>query len=269
MSAHATAVVVAKVLTIITTLMMRVSLLPDFSRMHRNHSTGDMSVMPCLLLFVNCYAVMFYAIAINDMLPLFATSVLGIVTGVFFNYFFYRWTAHKRHVMKIFVTAFFVCIVITVYSVLAIFGRTGQSHSSVDTTMGFMTIGTTVGMYMSPMATIVRVIRTKTASSMPFTMGIVNVLNSFCWALYSGLVGNMFILAPNIAGLSLGTTQLVLTYIYRRKPPVSNENLDGQAMVSVVIESPTHAGNYERKLSGEDGSKSPNFVSIQSPKLPS
>ncbi|KAG3115758.1 hypothetical protein PI124_g8355 [Phytophthora idaei] len=74
MSVHATAVIVAKVLTIITTLMMRVSLLPDFRRMYKNHSTGDMSVVPCLLLFVNSYAVMFDAIAINDMLPLFAMS---------------------------------------------------------------------------------------------------------------------------------------------------------------------------------------------------
>ncbi|KAF4146831.1 Sugar efflux transporter for intercellular exchange [Phytophthora infestans] len=67
MSVHATAVIVAKVMTFLSTLMMRVSLLPDFRRMHKNRRTGDMSVMPCLLLFVNSYAVMFYAIAIDDM----------------------------------------------------------------------------------------------------------------------------------------------------------------------------------------------------------
>jgi solute carrier family 50 protein (sugar transporter) len=248
MSAHATAVFVAKVLTMITTLLMRVSL---------------------LLLFVNCYAVMFYAISIDDMLPLFATSILGIVTGVFFNYFFYRWTAHKRSVLQIFVVAFAVCVTITTYCVLAICGLTGQSHASVNTTMGFMTIGTTVGMYMSPMATIVRVIRTKTASSMPFTMGIVNVLNSFCWALYSGLVGNMFILAPNIAGLALGLTQLILTYIYRRTPSLDHfsASLDDpydQAELSVVVVSPVQDGG---KLSGVGGLKSPSFVAMHTPNL--
>ncbi|KAG2782837.1 hypothetical protein JG687_00011862 [Phytophthora cactorum] len=268
MSVHATAVIVAKVLTIITTLMMRVSLLPDFRRMYKNHSTGDMSVMPCLLLFVNSYAVMFYAIAINDMLPLFAMSSLGVVTGVFFNYFFYRWTTHKRHVMRIFTIAFFVCVAITIYSVLAIYEGTGQSNSSVDTTMGFMTIGTTVGMYLSPMATIVLVIRTKTSSSMPFTMGIVNVLNSLCWALYSGLVGNLFILAPNITGLALGTTQMVLTYVYRRKPQTDDEIISAtienpydKSALSVVVVSPVLNGRYDRKLSYVDSS----FVAMQSP----
>ncbi|GMF14840.1 unnamed protein product [Phytophthora lilii] len=106
---------------------------------------------------------------------------------------------------------------------------------------------------------------------MPFTMGIVNVLNSFCWALYSGLVGNMFILAPNIAGLALGTTQLVLTCIYRRKAPeddevISFENPFDQAAMSVVIVSPIQSEKYERKLSGVDGQKSSNFVALQSPK---
>lgn len=81
MSAHALAIDVFKWLTLGTTLMLRVSLLPDFRRMHKNHSTGDMSVMPCLLLFTNCYAVMFYAIAIDNILPLLAVSILGIVTG--------------------------------------------------------------------------------------------------------------------------------------------------------------------------------------------
>ncbi|KAG7379302.1 hypothetical protein PHYPSEUDO_008756 [Phytophthora pseudosyringae] len=225
MSVHANAVIIAKVLTIVTTLMMRVSLLPDFRRMHKNHSTGDMSIMPCLLLFVNCYAVMFYAIAIDDMLPLFATSILGIVTG------------RPRRL------------------------RGNGSVASVR--RHDHGLGTTVGMYMSPMATIVRVVRTKTASSMPFTMGIVNVLNSSCWALYSGLVGNMFILVPNIAGLTLATTQLVLTYIYRRKPQTGEDmNPYDHGALSFVVVSPVQNGSYDRKLSGVDG---PSFVAIQSP----
>ncbi|KAF4027716.1 Sugar efflux transporter for intercellular exchange [Phytophthora infestans] len=123
-------------------------------------------------------------------------SSLGIYSGVFFNYF-YRWAVHKRRVMHIFAIAFFLCVLITIYSALAIYERTGQSSSSVNTTMGLMTIGTTVGVYVSPMATIVRVIGTKSASPMPFTMGIVNVLNSCCWALYATLVGNLFIFASN------------------------------------------------------------------------
>ncbi|KAG3164570.1 hypothetical protein PI126_g5038 [Phytophthora idaei] len=103
---------------------------------------------------------------------------------------------------------------------------------------------------------------------MPFTMGIVNVLNSLCWALYSGLVGNLFILAPNITGLALGTTQMVLTYVYRRKPQTDDEIISAtienpydKSALSVVVVSPVLDGRYDRKLSYVD----PSFVAMQSP----
>ncbi|GMF30822.1 unnamed protein product [Phytophthora lilii] len=179
MSAHDIAVNVARGLTLTTTLMLRISLLPDFRRMQKNHSTGDMSVMPCLLLFTNCYAVMFYAIAIDNMLPLFATSILGIVTGLVFNYFFYRWAVDKRAVVNAFIGSFVVCLLVTIYSILALTGYTGQSESSIGTTLGFITIGTTIGLYVSPMATIARVVRTQTASSMPLTMGTAEAIEGF------------------------------------------------------------------------------------------
>ncbi|POM59984.1 MtN3-like protein [Phytophthora palmivora] len=248
-------------LTIVTTLMLRISLLPDFRRMHKNHSTGEMSVMPCLLLFTNCYAVMFYAIAIDNMLPLFATSTLGIVTGVFFNYFFYRWAADKRSVVYAFIGSFVVCVVVTIYSVLAMTGFTGQSHSSIGTTLGFITITTTVGLYVSPMATIARVLRTKKASSMPFTMGVVNVFNSFCWATYATLIGNMFILGPNIAGFILGCTQLILTFIYRPKSTKLVEVVEDAGTLSVVILSPNQTDRENCSAPFE----SPNFVALSSP----
>ncbi|GMF30823.1 unnamed protein product [Phytophthora lilii] len=204
------------------------------------------------------------------MLPLFATSVLGVVVGGILAYFFYRWTDYKRATMKIFIGSLVVCVLVTIYGSLALAGATGQSRDAVGTTMGFITIATTVVMYASPMATIVRVIQTKTASSMPFTMGVVTVMNSFCWGFYAALVGNAFILAPNIAGFTLGTIQLSLTFIYPRSPSkeaqaVGVEGYRDEPALSVVVLSPIQDGEQERKLSIADGRKSPSFVAMRSP----
>jgi hypothetical protein len=70
MAGHETAVIVAKVLTIITTLLM--------------------------LLYTNSYALLYYSYVIDDMLPLFATSVLGVAVGGILAFFFYRWTDYKQ-----------------------------------------------------------------------------------------------------------------------------------------------------------------------------
>ncbi|RLN55354.1 hypothetical protein BBP00_00008530 [Phytophthora kernoviae] len=238
MSGHDVAVIVARVLTLITTIMMRLSLLPDFNRWRKNQSTGDMSVMPSVLLYTNCYALLFYAYVIDDMLPLFVTSVLGVIAGGLLAFFFYRWTDNKRQVIKIFIGSFIVCLLVTTYATLAMTGVTGQSNSSQGSTLGCITLTTTVGLYASPMTTIARVIRTKTSSSMPFTMGVVNVINSFCWGFYASLVGNWFILAPNIVGFTLGSIQLTLTFIYPNKPQANGQVISpgANAIATIVFQ---------------------------------
>lgn len=174
---------------------------------------------------------------------------------------FYHWTNDKREVLKIFAVAVVVCLAITIYSILALSRKTGQSRHSVETTLGFTTIATTIGMYASPMA----MIRTKTASSMPFTMGIANVLNSFCWAIYAPLVNNMFIMTPNIVGVVLGSTQMIVTYIYRPKTPTNSQVAavlsEDKAPLAVLVLS----GQEQSRGSALDCSKGSSFVTLPSP----
>ncbi|GMF52359.1 unnamed protein product [Phytophthora fragariaefolia] len=253
MSASDTAIAVFKVVTIITTLMMRVSLFPDWNRWRKNRSTADMSVLPCVLIFGNSYASLFYAYAIDNYLPLFATSMLGVVVGIFLAYCFYLWAEDQRDVIRTFIIASIVFLAITIYDVLALCGVTGQSRSSTETALGFIMMGCTTGMYASPMATIVRVVRTKTATSMPFTMGAVNVLNSFCWGVYGGLIHNNFLLVPNIIGVTLSSMQMLVTYIYTAKVPKQLAT-ESNGYLDVVIVQPD-LGKESKK----------DFMAMQSP----
>ncbi|KAE9352961.1 hypothetical protein PR003_g4124 [Phytophthora rubi] len=244
MGAYAIAVTASKVATIITTIMMRVSLLPDWNRWRKNRSTGDMSVLPSVLSFTNSYAVLFYAYAIDDYIPLFATTALGA---------------------RVFVIFFFVSLAITIYAILALCGITDQSRSSVGTSLGFITIGTTTLLYASPMATIVRVVRTKTASSMPLTMGVVNVLNSFCWAVYGGLIHNMFLLAPNVVGVSLSAIRMTVTYIYRSKGPSEKQVISASNDIDEVVDVEVVQPDQDNRSDVADDHKSQGFVAMRSP----
>ncbi|OWZ22987.1 hypothetical protein PHMEG_0002196 [Phytophthora megakarya] len=260
MTGYDTAVTVSKVVTIITTLMMRVSLFPDWNRWRKNRNTADMSVLPCVLIFGNSYASLFYAYAIDDYLPLFVTSMLGVVVGIILAYSFYLWAADRREVVRIFIISSFVFLAITIYAFLALCDVTGQSQSSTETALGFIMIGCTTCMYASPMATIVRVVRTKTATSMPFTMGVVNVLNSFFWGVYGALIHNMFLLIPNIIGVALSLTQMMVTYFYRNKGPQDELNSTSNEDIDVVV-------IPEKQENGADEGyqKSSDFVALRSP----
>ncbi|CEG38060.1 3-like protein [Plasmopara halstedii] len=266
MSGHDTAVTVAKVLTIITTLMLRVALLPDFNRWRKNRNTGEMSVMPCVLLYTNCYVVMFYAYAINDIFPLLFVVVIGVIAGAILAYFFYRWTDYKRETMRILIGSFVVCGIMTIYSVLALSGQTGQTHDAIETTMGYISATTTILMYASPMATIINVIRTKTASSMPFTMGVVVVCNSVCWIFYTILVYNPFILIPNICGFTLGFIQLVLTFIYPSATlKIEGDNSADVSTLSVAVLpiDYDHSMHFSSKKLPQNAS--PSYAAMRSP----
>lgn len=269
MSGTDTAILVFKIVTIVTTIFMRISLLPDFQRMRKNKSTGDMSVMPCVMLYTNCYLLCWYAYLVDNIVPLFLTAALGVVTGAILAYFFYRWTAHKRHVMKVFVVSGVIILLETIYGVIGVLGWTGQDRHSMGIAMGVIVIVSSVGLYASPMATIRHVIQTKTSSSMPFTMGVVNVVNSFCWVVYAILVEDVFILVPNASGALLGSIQLILTFIYPRKPTevqivsasiddprAINSDCAEQASISVVLHS---------QEDSEVRKNSTSFVALRSP----
>ncbi|TDH66701.1 hypothetical protein CCR75_006615 [Bremia lactucae] len=252
---------IAKVVSIITTVMLRMSLMPDFIRWRKNQSTGEMSIMPCVLLFTNCYVLLFYAYAINDMIPLFAVAVFGFIVGLFLALFFYKWTAYKKTAMRIFVCSFAFCVLMTIYGLLALTGKTGQSTDSVKTTLGSILVSTTVILYASPMATIIHVIRTKTASSMPLAMGVVLVVNSMSWIFYAYLVHDLFIMLPNIAGFILAVTQLILTCVYRKPPPKGQvDNSTRVMMPSVVVVSPVQSCEHAISISPTGSVKSQNFV---------
>jgi solute carrier family 50 protein (sugar transporter) len=248
---------------------MRVSLFPDWNRWRKNKSTNDMSVWPCVFMFGYSYASLFYAYATDNYVPLFATSMLGVVVGIFMTYSFYLWAVDRREVLQILAisTAFFSAI--TIYDLLALCGVTGQSHGSTKTALGFIMVACTTFMYASPMATITRVIRTRTATSMPFWMGVANVVNSFCWGVYGALINNMFLLIPNIIGVSLSLIQMLVTYIYSGKSSqdeqlASTSSEDANDEIDVVV-LPDETEKEATALDATESKDGADFVALRSP----
>lgn len=93
-------------------------------------------------------------------------------------------------------------------------------HGSVRlTVIGLMCAALTVGMYASPLAAMRMVVKTKSVEYMPFFLSFFLFLNGGAWSAYSVLVKDYFIGVPNAIGFALGSVQLVLYAVYRRKTP--------------------------------------------------
>ncbi|XP_010259506.1 PREDICTED: bidirectional sugar transporter SWEET16-like isoform X1 [Nelumbo nucifera] len=91
-------------------------------------------------------------------------------------------------------------------------------HGSLRlTVVGFLCAGLTLGMYASPLVAMRMVIRTKSVDYMPFSLSFFLFLNGGVWSVYAVLVKDLFIGVPNAIGFVLGSAQLILYAVYRRK----------------------------------------------------
>ncbi|KAJ8531745.1 hypothetical protein ON010_g14217 [Phytophthora cinnamomi] len=79
----------------------------------------------------------------------------------------------------------------------------------------------------------------------------------------------MFLLAPNIVGVSLSATQMMVTYIYRSKEPrqdqiTSTSSEDIRDMVDLVVVQQDHENDHDI-VDVLDCQKNPSFVAMRSP----
>lgn len=261
-------------LTILSSVFVRISPFPDFYRVHKQRATGEVQILPVVMLGTNCWVLSIYAYMTDDILPLFVVAVSGILTAILFICVFYRWSDDRPAIHRTLAMSAAFITLATTYTILASCGVTGQTRAQIGTVAGWITIVAAIGLFASPLATIRRVLHTKSAASMPFTMCVANAINAILWVGFAVVDDDMFVLAPNVVGSALSIAQVVLCIIYRPRPPqieagglrgARGSKFDEEASIAAVV-SPLPSNADLAK--GADGGKSPEFVAIQSPAVP-
>ncbi|KAK1933613.1 Bidirectional sugar transporter SWEET17 [Phytophthora citrophthora] len=211
----ATFELVLHVLTTATAILVSVAPLPDFWRIHKNRSTGEVSILPVVLLFTNCYMWVLYAYLVGNIFPLFAVTLFGIATSIAFVGIYYRWTKDRLYVVKLCSIAILLLGIGTIYYFLATNGVTNQSDAAVEKALGFIAIAFNLALYASPLETMKKVVGSKNASSMPISISSVFLLNAVLWVIFALVVDDMFVLVPNAVGTVLCIIQVALYIVYR------------------------------------------------------
>ncbi|RLN54004.1 hypothetical protein BBJ28_00015427 [Nothophytophthora sp. Chile5] len=221
--------VVLRVLTTITAFFVCIAPLPDFWRIHKTRRTGEVSILPVVMLFANCYVWVLYAYQVNNIFPLFVMTILGMLSSLGFGSIYYRWSKERVYIrqlcggMGLFLAAY------TLYYVLGTSGVTNQSENGVEKTLGFICVAVNLVLYASPLETMKRVIQTKNASSLPISISVVFLVNAVLWVTFAIADDDLFVLVPNAIGTALCLVQVVLFLIYRREPQRGEVNSVGLA----------------------------------------
>ena len=62
----------------------------------------------------------------------------------------------------------------------------------------------------APLASVVEVVRTRDTKSLPFYLILATVLMTASWTCYGLIIGDTFVIVPNILGCAISTFQLML-----------------------------------------------------------
>ncbi|KAF1774081.1 SWEET sugar transporter [Phytophthora cactorum] len=236
-----TFVLVLRVLTTITAILVSVAPLPDFWRIHKTRSTGEVPILPVVSLFANCYMWVLYSYLVNNIFPLFAVTLFGIATSTVFISIYYRWTKDRLYVVKVCSIALVLLAIGTLYYILAMNGITDQSEAAIEKTLGFIAIAFNLVLYASPLESMKTVVQTKNASSMPISISATFLVNVVLWVIFAVAVSDMFVLVPNAIGTFLCAIQVVLYIIYR--PGRTGASTQGESSADAVKNSLADTAN--------------------------
>ncbi|KAG2506134.1 hypothetical protein JM18_009063 [Phytophthora kernoviae] len=236
-----------RVLTTIAALMVGMSPLPDFWRIHKMQTTGEVSILPITLLFCNSFMWAIYGYKTGNIFPVLVVNMYGMSTSVVFSSIFYRWSTDRESIHKLWKQAACMLAAGSLYVIVGGCGATGQTPDQVVATLGFFAVVINIALYASPLANMKKVIQTKDASSLPIAICTVFLGNALLWVLYALTVGDMFVMVPNLLGMILCVAQVALYIVYR---PGRMQTTDQSTDVFVPVYQAGTRKDYVFKLCG-------------------
>lgn len=204
---------------------------------------------------------MVYGLVTRDYFPLFGTYFVGFVAGGVYVAVYYHYTIEKVYARRVVAGTLALTVVVTAYAILGESGVLGQSAHDVEQVMGYVVTGTSVVLYTSPLETIARVIKTKSAASIPVLMcACASVSNTF-WITYGLLEHDAFVWGLGVFCMAFALVQVALYVVYNPK------KLLGRAGDSVRVRAVFHDTD-KHDLAIAIAIESPCFTAIKSPLAP-
>lgn len=215
------------------------------------------------MLYCNSFLWTIYGFMVGQLFPLFATCSLGQCTCAGFIAVYYRWSPDRPAVRRLLAKAASVMALCFAYVVLGAHGLTNQSREQVITTLALMCISVNICLYASPLDTMKRVVRTKSAASLPISLCTVNLLNGLLWVAFGITEGDYYVLTPNAIGSVLSAAQVALYFTYCDTEESRLEEVEIQA-AAAALEAATCSKAASVKAASSYGSlnKTPSTTSF-------
>nr|ACU19281.1 unknown [Glycine max] len=192
-----------------------------FKRIIKNRSTEKFSGIPYVMTLLNCLLSAWYGLPFVFPHNILVSTVNG--TGSLMEIIYvliFIVLAPRKEKAKILGLFTFVLSVFSAVVFVSLFALHGNSRKLF---CGFAAAIFSIIMYGSPLSIMRLVIKTKSVEFMPFFLSLFVFLCGTSWFIFGLLGRDPFVAVPNGVGSALGTTQLILYFIYRDNKGVTGK----------------------------------------------
>ncbi|KAK6233211.1 hypothetical protein SCA6_003284 [Theobroma cacao] len=198
----------------IISVLLFLSPVGTFRRVLRNRSTEEFESLPYICTFLNSALWTYYGVTKPGSFLVATVNGFGVVVEMIYVTLFLIFApptmrAKTGMLFGLLDVGFPAATVLATQLIL-------KGDLRIDV-IGFLCAGLNIVMYGSPLAAMKTVVTTKSVEYMPFLLSFFVFLNGVVWTFYAVLVEDYFLGVPNGIGFLLGTAQLLLYAIYRRR----------------------------------------------------
>ncbi|XP_076826965.1 sugar transporter SWEET1 [Brachyhypopomus gauderio] len=189
---------------IVFTVGMFCTGLTDLEKMRATQSADNVQFLPFLTTCLNNLGWLYYGLLKQDG-TVMLVNVIGACLQSLYILTYFRYAKEKR---RVFVqTMSLVCVLAVSWVYFSAIVPRGDAQLSQ---LGLACSVFTVSMYLSPLADLVEIVRTRSVERLSYPLTIATFLTSTSWTLYGLQLQDYYIMVPNTPGIVTSLIRFLL-----------------------------------------------------------
>lgn len=238
----------------ITGLAALLSPVPTFVQIVKVRSTERRSPWPYFFTLFSCAIWAFYGLPfVGNSRSVSVINAAGALISAVYCVIFLQYN-HEKEVKK--QLGFSLGGTVVLYLGGIYFCMKAMESTNRGALVGFVGDLASVMAIASPLADVRKMVKSKNVQFFPIALCSMNLLNTFIWTLFGIFTADVYVTLPNMAGVTLASTQVALYLLYRKNnpiklPPTSAPDVDSAPLLESYMPSGGEGGEGGR--GGERG----------------
>lgn len=174
------------------------------AKIYQNGKVGDISALPFLAAFFNTFLAFVYGILVKNR-KIIIVNIIGFSLETIYIMFYLYTTTNKKKLVHQLSSITLSIFAITYYTFIIENGGIRAFYF-----IGYLGSAVAIIMFGSPLASISTVFKNRSTESLSFPLCFMNFATASLWSMYGGMIGDYFVVGPNLVGSLLGFAQLAL-----------------------------------------------------------